>query len=252
MRLVGIRDEPLSVDEVLAAVTDPAAGGVCLFVGTIRAEDDGRDVEGLGYSAHPSAAEALAAVCADVAARHDVIALAAVHRVGDLAVGDLATVVGGQRRAPRRGLRRGPGPDRHPEDDGADLEAPAVQRRRRRVGGPAVSSRPFGAPAHRRLRRRPPAAAAGGIAVVICAFAAVLCGAVIGVVPAPYAILGPGPGDEHPGHDGRAAADPGHRAPDVPGERRARLHDRAASTAGRARTSTCSTSCRAGSRAATR
>ena len=93
IRLVGIREEPLSVDEVYSAVRDPLAGGICLFVGTIRSADGGRDVEGLGYSAHPSATDALAQVCADVATRHDVIAIAAVHRIGDLAVGDLATVV---------------------------------------------------------------------------------------------------------------------------------------------------------------
>jgi len=93
VRLVGIRDTALSVDEVLAAVSDPAAGGLCLFVGTIRDADDGRGVEGLGYSAHPSAEDALRAVCTAVAERHDVIALAATHRTGDLVVGDLATVV---------------------------------------------------------------------------------------------------------------------------------------------------------------
>ena len=94
VRLVAIRDEPLSVDEVLSVVSDSAAGGVCLFVGTIRAEDGGRGVEGLGYSAHPTAEAALARACTDVAGRHDVIALAATHRTGELAVGDLATVVG--------------------------------------------------------------------------------------------------------------------------------------------------------------
>jgi molybdopterin synthase catalytic subunit len=93
VRLAAIRDEPLSVDEVLSAVSDPAAGGVCVFVGTIRSEDGGRGVEGLGYSAHPSAEQALAQVCADVAGRHEVLALAATHRTGDLVVGDLATVV---------------------------------------------------------------------------------------------------------------------------------------------------------------
>jgi len=67
VRLVAIREEPLSVDEVLAAVSAPAAGGICLFVGTIRAEDDGRDVAALAYSAHPSAAAALTDVCAAVA-----------------------------------------------------------------------------------------------------------------------------------------------------------------------------------------
>ena len=93
VRLSAVRDQPLSVDEVLAAVSDAAAGGVCVFVGTIRAEDRGRDVEGLRYSAHPSAEATLAQVCADVLGRHEVIALAATHRTGDLAVGELATVV---------------------------------------------------------------------------------------------------------------------------------------------------------------
>jgi len=93
VRLLAIRDEPLSVDEVLAAVRDPGAGGLVVFVGTVRAHDEGRDVTGLGYSAHPSAADRMRAVADSVAQRFPAVALAAVHRVGDLAVGDLAVVV---------------------------------------------------------------------------------------------------------------------------------------------------------------
>jgi len=93
IRLLGIRDAPLSVDEVLAAVSDPAAGGVAIFVGTVRSEDGGRGVTELGYSAHPSALAELRLVAEQVAAEHPVRSLAAVHRVGDLAVGDLAVVV---------------------------------------------------------------------------------------------------------------------------------------------------------------
>jgi molybdopterin synthase catalytic subunit len=94
VRLVGVREEPLSVDEVFAAVRDPRAGGVALFVGTVRGEDAGRGVTGLGYSAHPTVLDQLRSVADEVAASHPVLALAAVHRVGDLAVGDLAVVVG--------------------------------------------------------------------------------------------------------------------------------------------------------------
>lgn len=94
VRLLDVRETPLSLDEVFAAVADPAAGGVALFVGTVRAEDGGREVTGLGYSAHPSVADELRAVAAEVAAAYPVLGLAAVHRVGDLAVGDLAVVVG--------------------------------------------------------------------------------------------------------------------------------------------------------------
>jgi molybdopterin synthase catalytic subunit len=93
VRLAAIRDVPLSVDEVLAAVNDPAAGGTAVFVGTVRNHDDGRDVVRLGYTAHPSAEAELAAVTGRVAAAHGALAAAATHRVGDLAVGDLAVVV---------------------------------------------------------------------------------------------------------------------------------------------------------------
>ena len=93
IRLAEVRDTPLSVDEVHAAVADPAAGGIALFSGTVRNHDRGRDVQQLGYSAHPSAAAELRRVCEKIAADFDVTAIAAVHRVGELAVGDLAVVV---------------------------------------------------------------------------------------------------------------------------------------------------------------
>ncbi|MEV7427326.1 MULTISPECIES: molybdenum cofactor biosynthesis protein MoaE [unclassified Streptomyces] len=93
IRLLAIRDTPLSVDEVFRAVGDDAAGGTALFVGTVRDHDGGADVDGLGYSCHPSAEAELRRVAEKVVASHAVRALAAVHRVGDLAVGDLAVVV---------------------------------------------------------------------------------------------------------------------------------------------------------------
>jgi molybdopterin synthase catalytic subunit len=87
------RAEPLSVDEVRLAVADPAAGAIALFVGTVRDHDHGRAVAALSYSAHPSGAEQLRAVAEKVAGRYEVRALAAVHRVGDLDIGDVAVVV---------------------------------------------------------------------------------------------------------------------------------------------------------------
>lgn len=94
IRLAELRESPLSVDEVRGAIMDPAAGGLALFTGAVRDHDHGRGVVRLSYSAHPSAAAELRRVAEKVAARHDVLALAAVHRVGDLDVGDLAVVVG--------------------------------------------------------------------------------------------------------------------------------------------------------------
>jgi molybdopterin synthase catalytic subunit len=93
IRLAELRETPLSVDEVQAAVADPAAGGIAVFAGTVRDHDHGRGVTELSYSAHPSAAAQLRQVAEQIAARYDVRAVAAVHRVGDLAIGDLAVVV---------------------------------------------------------------------------------------------------------------------------------------------------------------
>jgi molybdopterin synthase catalytic subunit len=93
IRLAEFRAEPLSVDEVHSAVADPAAGAIALFVGTVRDHDHGRAVAELSYSAHPSGAEQLRLVAEKVAARFPVRALAAVHRTGDLDIGDLAVVV---------------------------------------------------------------------------------------------------------------------------------------------------------------
>ncbi|NHC13288.1 molybdenum cofactor biosynthesis protein MoaE [Motilibacter deserti] len=92
VRLVAVRDTPLSVDEVMDAVRHDGAGGIVTFVGAVRDSDGGRAVTGLGYSAHPSAAQALQEVAAEAAAVPGVRAVAVVHREGDLALGDLAVV----------------------------------------------------------------------------------------------------------------------------------------------------------------
>jgi molybdopterin synthase catalytic subunit len=78
---------------MLAAVSDPGAGGIALFAGAVRESDRGRDVTRLSYSAHPSAAAELRRVAEKVATDFEVIALAAVHRTGDLEIGDLAVAV---------------------------------------------------------------------------------------------------------------------------------------------------------------
>jgi len=93
VRLVDLRETPLDIDEVLAALGDDASGGLTLFVGRVRDHDHGKGVVGLDYSAHPSALARLREVCEQVAATYDVHGLAAVHRVGTLAIGDVAVVV---------------------------------------------------------------------------------------------------------------------------------------------------------------
>ena len=90
VRLVAIRETPLDVAEVLAAVDDPRSGGVVSFTGVVRDSDGGRGVTELEYVGHPSANDVIAAIAEEFAARPDVHAVAVSHRVGLLGIGDVA------------------------------------------------------------------------------------------------------------------------------------------------------------------
>ncbi|MGB5952982.1 MAG: molybdenum cofactor biosynthesis protein MoaE [Ornithinimicrobium sp.] len=91
--LIGIRSTPLSVDEALDAVADPKAGAVAVFIGTVRDHDGGREgVTALNYTAHPNAVHGLQEIADVVAALPGVCGVAAMHRVGELAIGDRAVV----------------------------------------------------------------------------------------------------------------------------------------------------------------
>jgi molybdopterin synthase catalytic subunit len=83
---------PLSVTEHEAAVAHPAAGAVVSFCGVVRDHDGGRGVHRLLYEAHPDAEAVLAEVAAEIAKDPAVQGLAVSHRVGELAIGDVALV----------------------------------------------------------------------------------------------------------------------------------------------------------------
>ena len=98
----GVIREPVSVPELAAAVQDRAAGAVVTFEGVVRDHDGGRNVSEITYSAHPVAGEVIARIAGDIAGRPGQRALAVVHRVGDLEVGDtaLGVAVSADHRAP--------------------------------------------------------------------------------------------------------------------------------------------------------
>jgi len=92
--LCEVRDRPLSVDEAMAAVRQDRAGAIAVFIGVVRDHADGKDVARLDYEAHATmAVKEMARVLEELAAEYPEVKLAAVHRVGELAVGDLAVVV---------------------------------------------------------------------------------------------------------------------------------------------------------------
>jgi len=88
-----VSTESLDVAAHAALVGDAAAGAVVTFAGVVRDHDHGRSVRELEYVGHPSAADVLAAVVAEVTAGCEVDAVAVSHRLGHLAIGDVALAV---------------------------------------------------------------------------------------------------------------------------------------------------------------
>lgn len=93
IRLLAIRETPLSLDEVYEAVGDDAAGGTTVFVGTVRDHDGGKSVAALEYSCHPTAEQEMRRIAEKICTDFPVRALAAVHRIGRLEITDKAVIV---------------------------------------------------------------------------------------------------------------------------------------------------------------
>jgi molybdopterin synthase catalytic subunit len=92
----GLSERPLPVEQAVAWATTPAAGAVVRCPGVVRDPADGREgVTGLTYEAYAEAAvQRLDAVAAEARRRWPVVErLALLHRVGELALSDVAVAV---------------------------------------------------------------------------------------------------------------------------------------------------------------
>jgi molybdopterin synthase catalytic subunit/molybdopterin converting factor small subunit len=93
-RLAEVRATPLSLDEVVAAVRHPGAGGIAIFLGVVRDHHEGKAVARLDYEAHTALAhKEMVRILDELERTHPNARLAALHRVGELAIGDTAVVV---------------------------------------------------------------------------------------------------------------------------------------------------------------
>lgn len=90
VRVAAVTDRPIDLVALRDAAGARSDGAVVVFEGVVRDHDGGRGVTALSYTAHPSAEAVLAETANDVAARHPAATIAVAHRVGPLAIGDVA------------------------------------------------------------------------------------------------------------------------------------------------------------------
>jgi molybdopterin synthase catalytic subunit len=80
--------------EVLNAIGAHADGAALLFLGTVRDEHEGRAVRGMRYEAYAEMAEdTLRQIVAEAGAQAGSDRIAAVHRIGELDLGEVSVAV---------------------------------------------------------------------------------------------------------------------------------------------------------------
>ena len=90
-----LHESALDISTLRAPLAHAQAGAYASFEGWVRNHHAGRAVTGLHYEAYAALAEAEGAqVIAEARARFEIIDLRCAHRIGDLAIGDLAVWVG--------------------------------------------------------------------------------------------------------------------------------------------------------------
>ena len=90
-----ISERPLEpqLSDARQATSTPAMGALVVFEGIVRDHDGGELVDDLTYTAHPDATTVMAQVVADVVKDHPQVRAWAAHRVGPLAIGEMAFLV---------------------------------------------------------------------------------------------------------------------------------------------------------------
>lgn len=89
-----LSDKPLSIDVCYQAVQDPACGGICLFVGTIRNHNKGKTVTHLDFESYaPMALKEMQRIAKKAVEEHSLHAASLHHRTGELGIGDIAVII---------------------------------------------------------------------------------------------------------------------------------------------------------------
>ena len=90
-----IADAPFDIAPLRQRLLHDRAGAFAAFEGWVRDHNEGRPVQGLRYEAYVALAEAEGARIVEEAwARFGAIEACCVHRIGELAIGELAVWVG--------------------------------------------------------------------------------------------------------------------------------------------------------------
>ena len=92
--MVRLQEDPIRVDELLAAVASEGDGAVTLFLGTVRNRNQGRNVTHLEYHAYPEMAlRQMRRIAEETAERFAASSVGIIHRTGSLQLGEASVAI---------------------------------------------------------------------------------------------------------------------------------------------------------------
>jgi molybdopterin synthase catalytic subunit len=90
-----LSETALSIDQTYSYLQDPEAGGICLFVGTIRNKNQQKDVDHLTMEAYSAMAKKqMERIANEAATKWPIQKISVSHRTGKLEIGDIAVIIG--------------------------------------------------------------------------------------------------------------------------------------------------------------
>ena len=91
---IKLSPEKLVVADCIDLVTDPKAGAICTFIGTVRNETKGQRVIRLVFEAYATMAiSEMDKIAQQVMEQFDIQHIAIHHRVGELSIGDIPVII---------------------------------------------------------------------------------------------------------------------------------------------------------------
>jgi molybdopterin synthase catalytic subunit len=88
-------DSPLLIDPQFQFLQAEEAGGICLFIGTIRNKNQGKEVNALTMEAYsPMAVKQIERLITSAGEKWPIIKTVVCHRTGPLEIGDIAVIIG--------------------------------------------------------------------------------------------------------------------------------------------------------------
>ncbi len=92
--MFSLSEKPIVESDLKQSVQDARAGAICVFEGRVRNHNDGKPVEKLSYEAYAElCVNEAAKILAETQEKFAVLNMAVSHRVGDLAINEVAVCV---------------------------------------------------------------------------------------------------------------------------------------------------------------